>query len=370
MAKVPGTVDEKGRERITAFLVTPDLPGFEVVARQLDKCGIRGTATAKLAFHDMPVPVENVIGPPGKGLRVALTLLDFGRTTFGATCTGVARVCRDAAVRHAQTRRQFGRPLGEFELVKRKIARIGALTYAVESGTYLTAGMLDRGLEDYMVETAMLKLFASEALWEIVNETIQIFGGRAYFKDEPYERMMRDARLNMIGEGANDVLRTFIALVGMRGVGLSLKEVLDAIRSPLAGLGTLAGFARRRLPGQGEARVPVRTAALGGSAQLLEGLVRRFGRAVEGLLVRHREAILERQYDQARVADAATELYIMTAVLVRLDAALEAGEAAEADLLAGRYFCRLAGRRIRQWLGELGDPLDAAATAAADALMT
>ena len=96
-----------------------------------------------------------------------------------------------------------------------------------------------------MLETAMLKVFATDVLWRIVNDTIQIYGGKAYFTDEPYERMMRDARINMIGEGANDVLRVFIALVGMRDVGLELKGVLDAPMSPLGNLGKLGGFASR-----------------------------------------------------------------------------------------------------------------------------
>jgi len=365
MAKVPGTADEKGRERITAFLVTPDLPGFEVEAVALEKCGIRGTATSKLAFHDMPVPVENIIGEPGRGLRVALTLLDFGRTTFGATCTGAAKRCLAAAVEHARMRRQFGKPLAEFELVKRKLARMAALTFAMESGTYLTAGLIDRGREDYMVETAMLKLFASDGLWEVVNETIQIFGGRGYFTDQPWERMMRDARINLIGEGANDVLRTFIALVGMRDVGYALKDVLDSVKAPLGGLGKLADFARRHLPGQDRVQVPATRPEVQPLARQQEELIRDFGHAVEGLLIRHREAVLEQQYQQARIADAATELYLHCAVVARL----EATEPSAAEWAAARYYCLTAARRIRACLHALGDNLDSATTATADALL-
>jgi acyl-CoA dehydrogenase family member 9 len=373
MAKVPGTTDKKGREQVTAFLVTPDMPGFEVEVERLDKCGIRGTATSKLAFHDVAVPVENIVGQPGKGLRVALTLLDYGRTTFGATCTGAARRCVEDAVRHAKTRHQFGQPLAHFELVKKKLAEMAALTFAMESGTYLTAGLIDRGLEDYMVETAMLKVFASEALWEIINETIQIFGGRGYFKDYPYERMMRDARINQIGEGANDVLRTFIALVGMRDVGLALKGVLDALKSPTQGLGKITDFARRHLPGQDKVHVPVRSRALADLGHLLEELTRTFAHAVEGQLMRHRESILEKQYLQARIADAATELYMMSAVVSRLDSVLDGREPetdqARKDLQVGRYYCQMAERRIRRHLKELGDNLDAETTATADALL-
>jgi len=375
MAKVPGTRDEKGRERITAFLVTPDMPGFEVKEVAMEKVGIRGTATARLAFHDLKVPAENIIGAPGKGLRLALTLLDFGRVTFGATCTGVARRCLEDSIRHANSRQQFGKPLAHFELVKKKIAEMAALTFAMESGTHLTAGLIDRGMEEYMVETAMLKVFASEALWQIINETIQLFGGRAYFTDQPYERMMRDARINQIGEGANDVLRTFIALVGMRDVGLALKETLDRLgpvsRLPeemLGRLGKVAGFAKRHLPGSDHAQVPVRHKEIADLGHLAEELTRAFGQAVETQLMEHREGVLEKQYVQARIADAATELYMIAAVVARLDAELAGARTGELarDVESGRYYCQTAARRIRRSLHELGDNLDDETTALAD----
>src|SRR6516162_6240181 len=235
---VPGSSETK----VTAFLVTPDMAGFEVLEARMAKTGIRGTATARLAFHNMPVPAENVLGQVGKGLRVALTVLDFGRTTFGASCTGAAKVCLRAAVRHAKSRIQFKQPLAEFELVKKKIAYMAAHAFAMEATVSECAGFIDRGAEDYMLETAMLKVWSTEALWQIVNDTVQIYGGKAFFTDQPYERLLRDARLNQVGEGANDVLRAFIAMVGIKGVGEHLLKVKDAATSPLRGLGTLLGF--------------------------------------------------------------------------------------------------------------------------------
>ncbi|MEI7688235.1 MAG: acyl-CoA dehydrogenase family protein, partial [Planctomycetota bacterium] len=126
MARTP--VPGSDETRVTAFLVTPDMPGFEVVEARMPKCGIRGTATARLAFHDMPVPAANVLGTLGKGLRLALTVLDFGRTTFGASCTGAAKACVAASVAHARKRVQFKEPIGEFELIKKKIANMAAHT--------------------------------------------------------------------------------------------------------------------------------------------------------------------------------------------------------------------------------------------------
>src|SRR5438445_13639194 len=195
----------------------------------------------------MPVPAENMLGPPGKGLRVALTVLDFGRVTFGASCTGAAKTCLAAATRYANSRVQFKQTLGEFELVKKKIAFMAAHAFAMEATTAQCAASIDSGSEDYMLETAMLKVWSTEHLWTIVNDTLQIYGGQGYFSDEPYERMMRDARINMIGEGANDVLKAFIAVVGMRGVGEHLKGVLEALKHPLRDFGSLWTFGRSQL---------------------------------------------------------------------------------------------------------------------------
>src|SRR5207237_2305296 len=124
MARTP--VPGKNQTAITAFLVTPDMPGFLVVEARMEKLGIRGTATARLAFRDMPVPKENILGALGKGLKVALTVLDFGRVTFGACTTGAAKTCLRLAVKHANTGRQFGRALGDCELINSKIAGIAA----------------------------------------------------------------------------------------------------------------------------------------------------------------------------------------------------------------------------------------------------
>jgi alkylation response protein AidB-like acyl-CoA dehydrogenase len=223
---VPGS---EGKTAITAFLVTRDMPGFEMLEARMPKMGIRGTATGRFALRDVKVPWENILGPPGKGLKVALTVLDFGRTTFGACCTGAAKTCLRFAIEHANTRKQFNKTLANFHLVQKKIARIAADAYAMEAMTTITASLIDRGLEDYMLETAMLKVFTTERLWECINDVFQIYGGSAYFIDLPLERMMRDARINQIGEGANEVLTSFIALVGMRGPGMEFKEIYDTM---------------------------------------------------------------------------------------------------------------------------------------------
>ena len=197
------------------------------------------------------------------------------------------------------------------------------------------AGFIDRGSEDYMLETAMLKVWSTEALWQIVNDTIQIFGGKAYFTDEPYERMLRDARINQIGEGANDVLRAFIAMVGIKPVADQFLKVKDALSHPITGIGTLLGFGG----GQLEARwttpdVPVQSRSLRPQAHELARRVRDFGVAVGRVLMKHREAILFRQYVQERLADAACELYASSCTLSRLDHLLTVGNGDAAETTA------------------------------------
>jgi alkylation response protein AidB-like acyl-CoA dehydrogenase len=368
MARTP--VPGRDGTAVTAFLVTPDMPGFRVIDPKMEKLGIRGTATAKLRFEDMPVPKENILGPLGKGLKVALTVLDFGRTTFGACCTGAAKTCLELATRHARARRQFGRTLGEFEMVRAKLARMAASTYAMEAMTTVTASLIDRGLDDYMLETAMLKVWSTEALWTIVNDAFQIHGGAAYFTDNPMERMLRDARINQIGEGANEVLTSFIAMAGMRGPGERLVEVRDAIRRPFHHLGLVGRFAAE----QANARlrspvVPVKTDALRPNARDLGRLIRRFALSVQGSMIRHREEIIERQLVHQRIAGAAMELYASACVLSRLDAELTGDRAHSLADEAALFFLRSSARRIDEHLRALKDNDDPANMAAARSLL-
>ena len=309
MARTP--VPGSDKTAITAFLVTPDMPGFEMIEARMPKMGIRGTATGRFALRDVKVPKENVLGPYGKGLKVALTVLDFGRTTFGACCTGAAKTCLRLAIEHANTRKQFNKTLGNFHLVQKKIARIAADAYAMEAMTTITASLIDRGLEDYMLETAMLKVFTTERLWECINDVFQIYGGSAYFVDRPLERMMRDARINQIGEGANEVLTSFIALVGMRGPGMEFKEIYDTMMKPTRE----RGFARAWTAGKHRLgatvrvpEIPVRSPELRWFANQLGRLIRRFNVAVNRALITYREPILDMQLVQERIANAAMDL--------------------------------------------------------------
>ncbi len=372
MARTPMPGSDK--TAITAFLVTPDMPGFEILEARMPKLGIRGTATGRFALRNVRVPKENILGPLGKGLRVALTVLDFGRTTFGACCTGAAKTALQLAVHHANTRKQFNKTLGEFDLVKKKIARMAADAYAMEAMTTITASLIDRGLEDYMIETAMLKVFTTERLWDGINDAFQIHGGSAYFVDLPVERMLRDARINQIGEGSNEVLTSFIALVGMRGPGMELKEIYDTMLRPSRGLGKAwtAGMNRlgatMRVPD-----VPVQSEELRGHARELGRLIRRFNFTVNRALIAYREPILDMQLLQERIAGAAMELFASTCTLSRWDSDLRAarrnGASASSQVDAADLFLRQSFRKIRRFLAGLTGNEDKMILRTADAIL-
>jgi acyl-CoA dehydrogenase family protein 9 len=368
---VPG---KPGKDAITAFLVTPEMAGFEMLEPRMPKLGIRGTATGRFRLRDVRVPKENILGPIGKGLRVALTVLDFGRTTFGACCTGAGQTCLRLAVEHANTRRQFNKTLGELDLVKKKIARMAADVYAMEAMTTVTASLIDRGLEDYMVETAMLKVFTTDRLWDAVNDAFQIHGGSAYFTDKPLERILRDARINQIGEGSNEVLTSFIALVGMRGPGMEFKEIYDTMLKPSRGIGKAWSAGMNRLGAAVKVpAVPVKSGELRGYAGQLGRMIWRFNFAVNRALIQYREPVLDMQLVQERIAGVAIETFASACVLSRLDSELPSvgrnGESSGGNRKAAELFLRQSLRRMRRFLAELNDNEDRAVLDTADTVL-
>lgn len=356
MAKTEVVTPQGKQDKVTAFLVTPDMRGFKVTNPALDKVGMKGSKTANLEFTNMEVPADHVLGPIGGGLKVCLTVLDYGRTTFGAACTGAAKFLMEKGVAHAKSRYQFNRPLASFGLVKKKISRMAALIYAMDAATFQTARLIDIGGQDIMLESAMLKVFASEALWNILYDVMQIYGGRSFFTDHPFERMMRDARLNMIGEGSNEVMRAFIGAVGMRDVGLELKEFVEAGKHPIEKRHVLGKLFRKvfstlRLP-----KVEVQSDQLKKEAKQLASAVRRFGLSIIRLLKHYREDIVENQLELERIANAAMAIYTSAAVLGKLDATLthsRNSSTSSNEIAVGKLYCKMAGHWIDKNLNDL-----------------
>jgi alkylation response protein AidB-like acyl-CoA dehydrogenase len=246
---------------------------------------------------------------------------------------------------------------------------MAAATYAMEAMTHVTAGLIDSGLEDYMLETAILKVYSTEVLWTIVNDAFQIHGGSAYFTDRPLERMLRDARINQIGEGANEVLISFIGLLGMRGPGERLQSIAQSLRKPLSAGGAVASFVttelQRRLVRPAVPGVPD---PLQSAAAVLSRLIQRFATEVQRQLIHYRDAILDRQLLHERIANAAIELYASSCVLSRRTAELHRSDGDQSKALAANLFLSESARRFHRAVDSLRDNDDQLIRATADSL--
>jgi acyl-CoA dehydrogenase family protein 9 len=314
--------DGRSKPRITAFLVERGHGVKSGVPEH--KLGIRGSSTTEVSFDGVRVPAANVVGEMGRGFKVAMEVLNSGRLGLAAGCLGTCRKLIKLAVERVHERKAFGRSIGEFGMIKDKIARMMSESYALESMTYLTTGLVDAKVPDYSLESAICKVFGSETLWRVVNETLQIAAGIGYMQAYPYERMFRDARINLIFEGTNEILRAFIALSGMQGPSKALTEVARAVREPIKGFGLLSEFAiLKARSALGRERMNRAHPTLRREVVIFEEYVALLSKNVDKVLRRHGKDIAEMQYTQRRVADIAIDLYAIAACLSRTTRAIE-----------------------------------------------
>jgi alkylation response protein AidB-like acyl-CoA dehydrogenase len=208
----------KGDAEISAFIVPADTPGFSI-GRLEDKLGLHASATGELRFDGAAIPAANLLGDRGDGFRTFLKILDGGRISIGALAVGLAQAALDAAIPYAQTREQFGRPIGSFQGVAFMVADMATEIEAARALVWKAAWLKDQG-RDYGLVAAEAKLFASEVSARATNAAIQIHGGYGYVTDYPVERFMRDAKLTEIGEGTSQIQRLVIArsVLGLRVV--------------------------------------------------------------------------------------------------------------------------------------------------------
>jgi acyl-CoA dehydrogenase family protein 9 len=350
---------EGSKPRLTAFIVDRG----EGITNGPDehKLGICGTSTTELFFDDVKVPVENVLGERGRGFKVAMGVLNSGRIGLAAGCVGMSKKLIGMAIERVKERRAFNRPISEFGLIKDKIAGMLARTYALESMTYLTTGLIDAKTPDYSLESAICKVYGSETLWWVVNEALQIAAGIGYMKEYPYERLLRDARINLIFEGTNEILRAFIALSGMQGPGRELKEVARAMREPIKGFGLLADFAVKRVRSAlTEERLSKAHPIFSREATLFEEYVGHLARHIDNTLRKHGREIAEMQFVQRRVADMAIDLYALAACVSRATQAVErqGTEGAWRHIEYTKVFSAEARRRLRRNFEEFEDNND------------
>ena len=242
-------------EKFTAFLVEKTFPGFSIGAEE-HKMGIRGSSTCPLILADCQVPAENLLGEIGKGHIIAFNILNIGRFKLGAMCVGGARVSLENAVGYAKQRKAFEKVIADFGLVREKIANMATLIYVGEALVYRTVGMMDallseidqaspdaaketrKAIEEYAVECSILKVWGSEMIDYVVDETVQIYGGYGFVEEYPAERAYRDARINRIFEGTNEINRLIItgfllkrAMSGQLALMPAIKKLMDEVLS-------------------------------------------------------------------------------------------------------------------------------------------
>ena len=340
--------------KITAFVVEAAWPGVSHGQHE-DKMGIRASSTTTVSFADVRVPADNVLDAEGKGFKVAMAILNNGRTGLGGGAVGGMKALIALATQQAQTRKQFGTAIAEFGLVREKIAQMTVDCFAAESVVWMVAHYIDSGSMDYSAEAAMSKVFASEALQRSAYEALQIAGGSGFMRDFPYEQVTRDCRILTIFEGTNEVLRLYIALSGLKDVGRSLGElkaaVDDIFNNFIKGFGVLTEYAEKRLTrATGVGRDKILTAlpeALREAAGVYERYTIELAKASDHLLRRYGKSIANRQHDLKRVADIGIDLFVGLCVLSRAATLSKASGHDGAQAIAtARVFAQQAKRRM------------------------
>jgi acyl-CoA dehydrogenase family protein 9 len=336
---------------VTAFIVDAHAEGVRL-GKHEEKMGIRASDTRAVFFENVKVPADDRLGEVGQGFHIALEVLNSGRLGLAAGSARGARRIMQIAIAYAKEREQFGRPIGSFEMIQRKIATNAVECYATDAAVMIAAGMVDRGGVDFSLETAAVKVFASELAFRAANDALQIAGGIGYSKEFPYEQAVRDSRINLIFEGTNEILRALIALMGMQQPGERLRALGKAFENPIRSLGAigdfLAGRVKRTIAKPSFERVHP---ALEREGDLVANLVHDLALAVELVVLKHGKAIIDKQFFQERMANAAIDIFMATAVLSRTTWEIErAGgvDAAAFQLDCARIFVPMADRRARR----------------------
>jgi alkylation response protein AidB-like acyl-CoA dehydrogenase len=330
------TVFAKIDDKFSAFLVERTFPGFSAGAEE-HKMGIRGSSTCPIILNDCKVPVENLLGDIGKGHVIAFNILNIGRFKLGAMCVGGGRVSLENTVGYAKQRKAFGKVIADFGLVREKIANMATLLYVGESLVYRTVGMMDvalgevdksgadaiketrKAIEEYAVECSIIKVWGSEMVDYIVDESLQIYAGYGFVEEYPAERAYRDARINRIFEGTNEINRLIItgfllkrAMSGQLPLMPAIKKLMDEVLSGPSMSEELEG--------------PL------AEEQKLVGQAKKLGLFAAGAATqKYMQTIQDQQEIMGAIADMTIESYAMESAVLRAQKIAETkGEAAAA----------------------------------------
>jgi alkylation response protein AidB-like acyl-CoA dehydrogenase len=344
-------------EKFTAFLVERTFPGFSVGAEE-HKMGIRGSSTCPVILNDCQVPAENVLGEIGRGHVIAFNILNIGRFKLGAMCVGGARSSLDHAIPYARQRKAFGKVIADFGLIREKLANMAAQIYVGEALVYRTVGMMDaalaavdksapnaakntlKAIEEYAVECSIIKVWASEMVSYVVDETVQIYGGYGFVEEYPAERAYRDARINRIFEGTNEINRLIItgfllkrAMSGQLALMPAIKQLMEEVLSGPSSTEDAEGLLAEE--------------------QKLVASAKKLGLFAAGAATqKYMQAIEEQQEIMGAIADMVIEIYAMETVLLRtMKISAAKGESAAALPIA----------MARVYLGQAMEKIEASA---------
>ena len=352
-AKTPG---EGGRGKMTGFIVTKDMEGVSIGPHE-DKMGLRSSSTTTVHLDNVKVPDDNVLGEVGQGFKVAMAILNSGRTGLGGGSVGAMKHLISLSTKQANERETFGAAISSYGLIKKKVAQMVIDCYTAEAAVTMVGGLIDAGYKEYQVEAAISKVYATECLWRTADEALQIAGGNGFMREYPYERIVRDCRINRIFEGTNEILRLLIALTAMNDVASQLQDVSatvkDIFNHPIKGFGVLSDYARKhaalRTGVGGEANFTNLSEAIQEQADIFEEETRYLAQATDRILRKHGKGIIGKQFASHRLAEIMIDLFVMAATISRVQASIDAngvdGAALEIDIL--KTFTRAARTRIK-----------------------